>query len=92
MIIQEGQNIFDVTTQKFGTLENLFDFLSDNDLFLNTKLKSGQEILINNSNKGDENVKSFVSLNALIFNNNQGRSLPPVFGGDYNNDYNSYYN
>lgn len=91
MKANKNQSIFDVSVQEFGNLEELFTLLDDNNLTLNTKLVSGQDLLINKTNTGDENVKDFISLNNLTLNNNQGISVPPLAGGDYNSDYSSDY-
>lgn len=90
--VKKGQNVYDICLQEFGTLENMFDILLDNSLEVNSLLNSSQELVINNTGKGDERVKTFVNLNNLSYNNNQGVSLPPLVGGDYNDDYsNDYY-
>lgn len=90
-IVQEGQNIFDIVIQEFGTLEQLFTLLIDNDLPVNAKLISGQELFVNKINLGDENIKNFVVLQNITMNNNQGEKAPPLLGGDYNDDYNNDY-
>ncbi len=89
--VQDGQNIFDIALQEFGTLEELFVMLLDNNLSLNEKLTSGRELIINKTNVGDEDVKNFVVLRNHSFNNDQGQGLPPLLAGDYNNDYNNDY-
>jgi len=91
MIVKNGQSVFDITTQEFGTLEELFTLLVDNDLNANSKLISGQELIINKIGKGEENIKSFITLGGIVFNNDQGKALPPVLSGDYNNDYSNDY-
>ena len=98
MIVKDGQNILDVCLQAFGSLEQLFILLNDNDLVVNNILRSGQDLTINNENIGDELIKNFVSLNNIVYNNSQntdadGNSsfLPPVIGGDYNEDYSQDY-
>ena len=91
MIAKENQSIFDVVAQEFGTLDELFTFLVDNNLNANSKLTSGQEIIINKVGKGEENIKSFIALGRIVFNNDQGKALPPVLSGDYNNDYSNDY-
>lgn len=88
-IVQEGQNLFDVTTEQFGTLEELFTLLIDNDLPINTRIISGQELVINKIDVGDEDVKNFVVLKNITMNNAQGLKLPPLVGGDWNNDWNN---
>ncbi len=89
--VLEGQNLFDVTTQEFGTLEELFVLLDDNGLSANAKLISGQELTVNKVNIGDENVKDFVVLKNITMNNAQGLKVPPLLAGDYNGDYNGDY-
>lgn len=91
-IVQEGQNIFDVATEQFGTLEELFVLLNDNDLAVNAKLIGGQDLVINKINVGDENVKNFVVLQNITMNNDQGEKEPPLLGGDWNNDWNNDFN
>ena len=91
-IVQEGQNIFDITTESFGTLEQLFTLLNDNNLAVNAKLISGQELVINKINIGNEDVKNFIVLQNITMNNDQGEKVPPLLSGDYNNDYNNDYN
>lgn len=86
-----GQNIFDICVQEFGTLEELFVLLIDNDLSVNTKLISGQQLTVNKVNIGNENVKDFVVLGDITMNNAQGLKLPPLLSGDYNLDYNGDY-
>ena len=89
MTAKEGQSIFDVTVQKFGTIENLFDFLSDNNLTLNSKLKTSQQLIIENIGKGNETVKNFVNLTNRNLNNAQDS----IDGGSsYSNDYSNDYN
>ncbi len=90
-IVQEGQNIFDIVSQEFGTLEQLFTLLNDNNLVVNAKLISGQELVVNKINLGDEYVKNFVILQNITMNNDQGKKIPPLLAGDYNNDYNNDY-
>ena len=90
-IILEGQNVFDIVSQEFGTLEQLFTLLNDNNLAVNTKLISGQELVVNKINVGDENVKNFVTLQNITMNNDQGEKVPPLLSGDYSQDYNNDY-
>ena len=91
-IVQDNQNIFDIVTQEFGTLEQLFTLLNDNNLAVNAKLISGQDLVINKINIGDENVKNFVVLQNITMNNDQGEKVPPLLSGDYGNDYGNDYN
>lgn len=89
--VLEGQNLFDISTQEFGTLEELFVLLNDNSLSVNAKLISGQSLTVNKVNIGDENVKDFVVLKNITMNNAQGLKVPPLLAGDYNGDYNGDY-
>lgn len=91
-IILEGQNIFDIVIENFGTLEELFTLLNDNDLAVNAKLISGQELVINKIGVGDNNIKNFVTLQNITMNNDQGEKVPPLLSGDFNSDYSNDYN
>jgi len=89
MTVFDNQSTLDISAQEFGTLEQLFVLLNDNDISVNAKLLSGQELVINKTNVGDEEVKDFISLGEITMNNDQGQSLPPLTGGDFNNDMNN---
>ena len=89
--VLDNQSVFDIVTQEFGTLEQLFTLLNDNNLAVNAKLISGQDLVINKINIGDENVKNFVVLQNITMNNDQGEKLPPLLAGDYANDHNNDY-
>ena len=81
--IQEGQNIFDIVLQEFGTLEQLSQFLSDNSsIGINDDLISGQEVEINSINLGDEDIKArYIKLNFVTNNkdNNFTASIQDQF-------------
>lgn len=90
--IREGQDIFDVTIQKFGTLENLFDFLKENDdITINSSLSSGQKVIINNTDKGLLNEKEFFSSRRFVVTNADADAIAETVG-DYNNDFNNDFN
>jgi len=89
--VLQNQNIFDVATQEFGTLEELFVLLNDNDLSVNAKLISGQDLTVNKVNVGDEDVKKFVVLKNITMNNAQGEKVPPLLSGDFNIDFSNDY-
>jgi hypothetical protein len=87
----DGQSIWDLSLQYFGSLKYAIDIISDNNLGFNTKLKSSQNITINNSNIGDNDIKNLYKFNGIVLNNAQSEAMPPNIGGDYNNDYNNDY-
>ena len=82
--IQEGQNIFDVVLQQFGTLEQLSQFLFDNEsIGINDDLSSGQEVDINSTNLGDEDVKArYIKLNFVT--NNKDNNFTASTQDQYN--------
>lgn len=58
-IVKEGQSIFDVVIQKYGTLNELFTIFVDNpSLTVNTDLTGLQEVVINSDIVGDEGIKN----------------------------------
>jgi hypothetical protein len=70
MIVQDGQNIFDIILQEFGDLELLFDeLLIPNNLSVDSILKPGQQIYLNTTGKGNESVKNYIKTNNLSINN-----------------------
>lgn len=91
MTVDNNQNIFDVVLQEYGTLDNAITLITDNNLTFNSKLRANQELVINNEGVGDNNVKNFVTLQKIKYNNDQGVTVPPLDGGDYNSDYSDDY-
>jgi hypothetical protein len=85
--IFDGQNIFDITCMYFGDISYLFTPVSDNSISISDRLVSGNYLLINNRNVGNESIKNMVVNGNLIFNNYQTQSVQEVTIGDYNNDY-----
>ena len=89
--VLQNQNIFDISIQEFGSLENLFTLLNDNSLSVNAKLISGQDLTVNKVNIGNEDIKKFVTLKDITMNNFQGEKEPPLLAGDYSQDYSNDY-
>jgi len=70
--IKQNQNVFDLTLQEFGTLENMFsDVLIPNKLDLNRTLKSGQELNIDAKGKQERKIKSKIEEQRLIMTNGE---------------------
>lgn len=90
-VVLSGQSIWDIALQEFGDLEYTFNIVDDNSLNFNSKLQSGQNITINNSNLGNNDIKNFYKFSGKLLNNAQSEAMPPNVGGDYNNDYNNDY-
>lgn len=92
MRANKNQNIFDIALQEYGTLENVFTLINDNNLTFNSKLEANQELIINNDGVGDNKVKNFVTLQKIKYNNDQEGAVSSAVGGDYLAiDYNSDY-
>ena len=89
--VLDGQSLFDIATQEFGSLEDLFVLLTDNNLAINERLTSGQDLVINKTGVGNEDIKKFVTLKDITMNNFQGQKVPPLVSGDYANDHNNDY-
>ena len=87
-IVSAGQDLWDVTTQQFGQVDNIKDVLDDNpNLTINTKIKSKDQITINKENKGNLKVKNFFqNINFVVMNADEATLASTT--GDYNNDYN----
>jgi len=88
VLAKDGQNLYDICIQTFGTMEELFTIIVDNPGFnVNTKLKASQEIIINNENVGNDEIKAFYLTNNIIPSNDQGTGNPPQEAGDFNFDF-----
>jgi hypothetical protein len=68
-LIKSGQNIFDLSCQFFGNISYIFKLLTDSGLNISNQIGSGQKVIINNFETGNETVKKYVILNRLIFCN-----------------------
>lgn len=69
-IAQEGQSIFDVVIQKYGTLDELFAIFADNEaLTINTDLTGLQEVLIDGEIVGDLTIKNKYLVTSHTTNN-----------------------
>ncbi len=92
MIVAESQSVLDFCIEKFGSLENLYDILVVNNISASQYLQAGQDLIVNNTGAGDEDVKSFYKLKNIVPSNDQGNGNPINEVGDYNGDYNNDYN
>lgn len=89
-IVENGQDIFDVCIQQYGTLDLLDQFLEENNLSINDFLIIGQELTINNENVGNLRVKnSYQNTNFVVMNADEDALATTVgaFNGDYNDDF-----
>lgn len=86
---QEGQSIFDICLQEFGSLEPLIArLLADNDeLTVTGKITTGRELVINKTGVGDQDVRNFVVLQGITMSNDQGTGQPAETDGDFSNDF-----
>lgn len=62
IIVRADQDIFDICIQEFGSLEQISILISDNNLNFNGDVVQGQELIINNEDVGNEDVKDFYEL------------------------------
>ena len=86
-----GQDIFDISIAKNGTIETIFDDIlkyNKTSLSLNTELNTGDLIYVNTENTGVFAVKKYLkNLNFVVVNNDQVQGIESK--GDYNNDFNN---
>lgn len=69
-IVQEGQSLYDVALQKYGTLDELFTIFVDNPTIdINTDLQALTELLIDDTIVGDEEIKGHYIRTTFITNN-----------------------
>ena len=62
VIVRADQDIYDICIQEFGSLEQQQLIINDNNLNFNGDIVQGQELIINNIDVGNEDVKDFYEL------------------------------
>lgn len=70
-VVIEGQSIYDITIERYGTLEEIFEIIKTNGFTFNTLLNSGQKLNISNFGLGDEEIKDYYKRNNIKPNNDQ---------------------
>lgn len=81
------QSLFDITSQNFGTLDNLSNVVRDNLISLSDNLTTGTSLIIDNTDLGEADIKQEISDAEKTFNNNyatafQGWILADGFWND----------
>ena len=67
---ENGQSIFDLVLERYGTLENMFDFLALNpEIDLETDAASGQQFVVDVENKGVAQIKQSFTEKTYTTNN-----------------------
>ena len=85
----EGQGIFDIAIQEYGSIENTFDLLAENtSLVFDSSLSSGLELKVDTDDKGVSDVKNKIRQDDFKVVNSQQVDESTV-EGDYNNDLNN---
>lgn len=64
------QSIYDIVAECFGNLDYLVQVSNDNGVSISEQLNTGSELVINNENLGDANIKEVIVNDGLVFNNN----------------------
>lgn len=67
--VKEKQSLYDIVTENFGQIDNLVKLSNDNGISISEDLTTGQDLLINNSGLGEEDIKKKISEQKLTFNN-----------------------
>ena len=67
--VRDRQNIFDIAIQYFGDLNFVSIIINDNGLPWSAQLQQGQQLIINNQNVGNEEIKgNFTLSNTIVIN------------------------
>lgn len=81
--IQEGQNIFDLSLQLFGSVENIYDIISRNGLSSAATLPvENTDIVYDPTGLGNELLKKEISTKRIEYANGQS-------AGSYNENFNT---
>lgn len=82
---QEGQNLYDVALQNYGTLEELFNIFALNEgVDINTDLTALQELKIDNAIAGDQDIKGQYIRTSYVTNNADGNFIAIVDQKQFN--------
>lgn len=63
------QSFFDITTENFGSLDNVITVASENNHSISKNLKTNTDLIIDNENLGESDVKAEINNNRITFNN-----------------------
>jgi len=75
-IVSEGQNLFDVAIETYGSIEGVFQLFADNELGFDHVLFSGQELLVNRNIVTDLVMRNYYEERELRVNT--GVADPPL--------------
>jgi hypothetical protein len=87
----QGQNLFDVALQEYGSADHIFQIITDNpELTLNSNVGAGSVLNIDETFIGEEDVKAYFQSQV------KAKKFPVNYSdaetGDYNTDYNNDFN
>lgn len=68
--VKHKQSLFDITVQNYGNMDNLVSDSNANGIPISDVLNTNQSLIINNENKGDQEIKDKIITQKLSFNNN----------------------
>jgi hypothetical protein len=81
--IQTGQNIFDLSLQLFGSVENIYDLITNNNLSgADTLPVEGTNLVYDPTGLGNELLKKEISTKRIEYANGQS-------AGSYNTNFNT---
>jgi hypothetical protein len=63
------QSLFDITTEKFGQIDNIVSVSKDNGKSISESLETNEELTVNNEGLGDQEIKDKITTQGLSFNN-----------------------
>lgn len=83
--VQEGQNLYDVALQNYGTLESLFTIFVDNpSLTINDDLVALQDVKIDDTVEGDKDITGQYIRTAQVTNNADGNYIAVIDQKQFN--------
>lgn len=88
VIAEEGQNLFDLVTQEYGSIEYVFDFLSLNPgIDINTKITAGQQFRILIQQSESNLISKYFSDRKIKVGTGEKKSGSGDFNSDFNSDF-----
>jgi hypothetical protein len=68
--VKYKQSLFDITAENFGQIDNIVKVSNDNNISISDILETNQQIIINNENLGNEDIKTAILTQKISINNN----------------------
>ena len=86
IIVSDGQNMFDIALQCYGTAESVMQLCLDNDLILGQKLETGQILSIDEAKVQNQDTVDYFKSIEKVVNTSQVSFKKSGFSSGFNQE------